>query len=162
MFQSASSQNWTLKDTGVGLIVNNEENIKPFKIIRRGVLWDVKELQENGAMEGKYRGNQLFAAWIKGPETKEFLNSKGKPAWMYKYRITYPDGKTFESKPKDFYPAGSSFFGIKTGDYTDGVWKIEWYVVSRDKYQGSQVATSVFQATWGKEDKRDHLIIKNK
>ena len=161
LFLIANAQSWTLKDTGAGLIINTEDNNKPLKIMRRGSTWDVKELHKNGAMEGKYNGNQLFAAWIMGPETKEFLNSKGKPAWMYKYKITYPDGVIFESDPKEFCSKGYSYFGIKTGDYTEGVWKIEWFIINREKQQSSQVATTVFQTTWGNPGKKDHFEIKS-
>ncbi len=107
------AQNWTLKDSGAGLIVAGESSGKPIKIMRRNTIWDLKELQEKGAMEGKYSGNQLFAAWIQGPETKEFLDSKARPVWMTRYRIIYPDGKIFDSEPSEFLPSGYLFFGIE-------------------------------------------------
>jgi hypothetical protein len=144
-----SAQTWTLKDSGVGLIVEDRYNNKPPKVARRGTSWNTKELNDNGALEGKYYGNQLFAAWIQGPETKEFLNSKGMPVWTYHYRITYPDGKTFESDIKDFSSSGFSYFDIKLGAYTEGVWEIEWFIYNRDTKKSIQVATTVFQTTRG-------------
>jgi hypothetical protein len=158
---SAFGQNWTLKDSGAGLIIA-ESSSKPVKVIKRSTLWDLKELVENGAIDGIYKGNQLFAAWIQGPEPKEFINKKGKPTWMYKYKLTYPDGKAFISEKAEFLSSGYSCFGIKPGNYKDGIWKIEWFVVNRDSLEEFFVATTVFQTTWGEEAKRDHLIIKNK
>jgi hypothetical protein len=147
--ESSVGQSWTLKDSGAGLIVVEDNASKPIKVIWRNTTWDLKELHEKGAFDGKFNGNQLFAAWIQGPETKEFLNSKGKAAWLYKYKIVYPDSKTFESNPLEFLPSGFSYFGIKPGDYTEGVWKIEWLLVNREKLQENHVATTIFQSTWG-------------
>lgn len=151
MFLTVNGQNWTLIDSGAGLIV---EDNKRLKIIKRNTIWDAKDLYENGAQDGKYNGNQLFAAWIQGLETKEFLNRKAKPVWMYKYKITFPDGKTFESDHRDFYSTGFSFFGFGFGAYTEGVWKIEWFIYNRDTQLTSQVATTVFQTTWGNPKKQ--------
>jgi hypothetical protein len=162
MFISSVGQNWTLKDSGAGLIVTDGNENQRLKIIRRNSTWDARDLSENGALKGKYNGNQLFAAWIQGPETKDFLNNRGIPVWMYRYKITSPDGKTAESEPKDFFAAGYSFFAIEFESHTEGVWKIEWFIFNRNTQQTNQVATTVFQTTWGKEIKRDPLIIKNK
>ena len=153
------AQNWTLKDSGAGLIVI-ENSSKPIKVMWRNTLWDLKDLEEKGALEGKYKGNQQFAAWIQGPETREFLNSKGKPAWMYRYKITYPDGKDFESDPEEFLPSGYSYTGIERGDNTEGVWKIEWFILTRDKTQEIHVATTLFQTTWGSSGKKDSFRVK--
>jgi len=154
------AQNWTLKDSGAGLVIVEDNYDKPLKIIRRNTIWDLKELHEKGALDGKYNGNQLFASWIQGPEIKEFLNSKAKPAWMSRYRITYPDGKVFESEPGEFTPSGYSYFGISKGNYTEGVWKIEWFVLDRDRLQATHVATSIFQTTWGRGGKKDSFSVK--
>ena len=153
MFLSAKGQNWTLKDTGAGLIVADSNNTR-LKIVWRNSVWDARELHENGALEGKYKGNQIFAAWIQGPETKEFLNNKGIPVWMYKYRISYPDGKQVESGLQEFFSAGFSFFAIELGSYKEGVWKIEWFIHNRDTRQSSLVATTLFQTTWGKQGEK--------
>lgn len=155
------AQSWTLKDSGAGLIVADTNATRQVKVIRRNTVWDVKELIENGALDGKYNGNQLFAAWIQGPETKEFLNSKRKPAWMYRYRIIYPDGVVYDSKPAEFLTSGYSYFGIKPGDYTEGVWKIEWFLVNRENYQESQVATTIFEAFLGNAQKKNSQTIKS-
>jgi len=149
MFLTANGQNWTLKDSGAGLIAEDGNNNR-LKIIKRSTIWDAKDLNKNGAREGNNNGNQLFAAWIQGPETKDFLNDKGIPVWMYKYKITFPDGKTVESEPRDFFIAGFSWFAIEFGSYTEGVWKIEWFIYNRDRKQSSKVATTIFQTTWGR------------
>jgi hypothetical protein len=156
-----SAQSWTLKDSGAGLIVADTNAIRQVQVIRRNTVWDVKELIENGALEGKYNGNQLFAAWIQGPETKEFLNSKRKPVWMYRYRIIYPDGMIYESKPEEFLTSGYSYFGIKTGNYKEGVWRIEWFLVNRDNKRESQVATTIFETFWGNAQKKNSHTIKS-
>lgn len=150
IFHSARGQNWTLKDTGAGLIVADSNNTR-LKIVWRNSVWDARDLHENGALKGKYKGNQLFAAWIQGPETKDFLNSKGIPVWMYRYRISYPDGKTAESELKEFFAPGFSYFAIELGSYTEGVWKIEWFIHNRDTRKSNPVATTLFQTTWGKQ-----------
>lgn len=67
---AANAGNWKTKDSGVGLIVEGENYDKHLNIVERGTVWDARELYENGAQAGKYRGNQLFAAWIQGPHTK--------------------------------------------------------------------------------------------
>lgn len=153
LFLSAKGQNWTLIDTGAGLIIADSNNTR-LKIVWRSSVWDARDLHENGALEGKYKGNQLFAAWIQGPETKEYLNSKGIPVWMYRYKITCPDGKTIESELHDFFTPGFSYLAIDLGTYTEGVWKIEWFIHNRDTGQSSAVATTLFQTTWGKQGKK--------
>lgn len=150
-----SSQSWTLKDSGAGLIIADDKAIKPVKVIRRNTVWDLKELVEKGALEGKFNGSQLFAAWIQGPETKEFLNSRRKPVWLYRYRIVYPDGLIYDSKPEEFLPSGYSYFGIKTGNYKEGIWKVEWFLVNRDSNRESQVATTIFETFWGNAQKKN-------
>lgn len=159
MFLTVNGQNWTLKDSGVGLIVEDFDNNKPPKIVFRNTTWDIKELYENGAQEGKYKGNQLFAAWIQGPETKEYMNHTGKPAWLYKYKLIYPDGKIFESVPADFHSSGYSYIGIDTGALAEGVWKIEWFIFNRNTQQTSQIATTVFQTTLGRSEEKFHFKV---
>jgi hypothetical protein len=148
---SAFSQKWKLKDIGVGLIVEDENYDKSLKIVKRGEVWDGKELYENGALAGKYKGNQLFAAWIQGPPMSEYLNTYGVAVWLYKYKITYPDGKTFESGNQGFYTPGFAYFGIKFGGYTNGKWKIDWYIWNRDTQETKHIGTSEFSTTYGKE-----------
>jgi hypothetical protein len=156
------AQSWTLRDSGAGLIIADSNTTRQVKVIRRNTAWDVEELIERGALEGKYNGNQLFAAWIQGPETKEFLNRKGKPAWMYRYRIIYPDGVEYNSKPAEFLSSGYSYFGIPPGNYTEGVWKIEWFLVNRENYQENQVATTIFEAFRGNAKKKNSQTIKSR
>jgi len=148
---SANAGEWKLIDSGVGLIEEGENYDKKLKVVERNDSWDAKELYENGAQAGKYRGNQLFAAWIQGPPAGEYLNSYGTPVWMYRYKITYPDGKTFEAGPHGFYTPGFAYFGIKTGGYTNGNWKIDWYIQHRDTREIRQVATNEFKTVYGKQ-----------
>ncbi len=146
------SQNWAVKDMGVGLIIEDENYDKQLKIVERNTVWDAKELYENGAQAGKLKGNQLFAAWLQGPPTSEFLNSYGTPVWNYIYTITYPDGKKFEGGPGGFYVPGFTYFGIKTGAYTEGSWKIEWFIQNRDTKETRSVGKTEFQTTYGKKE----------
>lgn len=148
---SANAGEWKLIDSGVGLIEEGESYDKRLKVVERNSSWDAKELYENGAQAGKYRGNQLFAAWLQGPPASEYLNSYGTPVWMYSYRITYPDGKTFEAGPHGFYPPGFAYFGIRTGGYTNGNWKIDWYIQHRDTKEIRQVATNEFKTVYGQQ-----------
>jgi hypothetical protein len=161
MVLKTGAQSWTLKDTGAGLIIADTTATRQVKVIRRSTIWDVKELIEKGALNGKYNGNQLFAAWIQGPETKEFLNSKGIPVFMYKYRIIHPNGMVYDSKPSEFLTSGYSYFGIKPGDYIEGVWKIEWFLINRDNYQESRVATTIFETFRGNAQKKNSQTIKS-
>jgi hypothetical protein len=147
---SANAENWKLVDSGVGLIVQDENYAKQLTIVERGSVWDAKELYENGAQAGKYRGNQLFAAWIQGPHTNEYLNKYGTPVWSYKYKITNPDGTTFEAGPHGFYTTGFAYVDIKTGRYTTGNWKIDWYIQHRDTNEIRHVGSSEFQTTYGR------------
>lgn len=147
---SANAEDWKAVDSGVGLIVEDENYDKQLKIVERGDMWDAKELYENGAQAGRYRGNQLFAAWLQGPHTNRYLNRNGMPVWMYKYKITYPDGQTFESGPHSFYTPGFAYFGIKTGRYTTGNWKIDWYIQNRDTGEIRHAATCQFKTSYGK------------
>jgi len=82
------AQGWTLKDIGVGLIVQDENYDRELRVMRRGSQWDLQELYEKGAMAGKYDGKGLFAAWIVGPHTKEYLNASGMPLWNFSYMLT--------------------------------------------------------------------------
>lgn len=152
-FINLNAQNWTLKDMGVGLIIEDENYDKQLRITERNNVWDAKELYENGAQAGKYKGNQLFAAWLQGPPANEYLNNYGTPVWLYKYRITYPDGKTFEGGPGGFYMPGFTYFGIKTGGYTEGNWKIEWFIQHRDTKETRSVGIVEFKTTYGKKER---------
>jgi hypothetical protein len=147
-------QKWRASGVGVGLIVVDENYDKRLNIAQKGDTWDIKELYENGALAGRHNGNQLFAAWIEGPHTKEFLNQNGVAIWLYKYKITYPDGKNFESGPHGFYTPGFTYFGINPGSYTNGKWKIEWFIWNRDTQETRQAGAYEFTTTYGKEDKK--------
>ncbi len=147
---AANAENWQLKDSGVGLIIEDENYAKELKIVERGTVWDAKELYENGAQAGKYRGNQRFAAWIQGPHTKAYLNSGGMPVWNYKYKITNPDGTTFEAGPHGFYTTGFAYLNIQTGKYTSGNWRIDWYIQHRDTKEIRHVGSTEFTTIYGR------------
>ena len=143
-----SAQDWSLKDAGVGLVIQDADYSKTLKIAERGVSFDLKALYEGGALAGKYRGNQVFAAWLVGPHTDTFLNSNGLPVWNYKYTVTYPGGKTFEGGPGGFYVSGFAVVPLSIGGDTSGAWKIDWYIVNRDTGEKRHVGTSEFTTTW--------------
>jgi len=144
------AQGWSLKDSGVGLVIQDADYDKQLKIAARGTAWDLEELYAGGALAGKYRGNQVFAAWLAGPPTGAFLNSSGLPAWNYKYKFTFPNGTTFEGGPYGFYTPGFATVGISIGGGTAGSWKIDWYIVHRATKEVRPVATNEFTTTWGK------------
>jgi hypothetical protein len=145
-----SSQTWTLKDIGVGLITEDENYDKELKIVKRGNLWDYKDLYDGGAMAGKYNGNQLFGAWIVGPPSEEYKNNYGIPIYLWGYKITYPDGKTYEAGNYGFYTPGFGYFGIKPGSYTEGKFKIDFHIWNRDTNETIQVGSTEFTLTNGK------------
>jgi hypothetical protein len=147
---SLSAQSWTLKDSGVGLVVQDAEYDKVLKIAERGTAFDLEKLYAEGALAGKYKGNQAFAAWLVGPHTDTYLNKSGLPTWNYRYTVTWPDGSTYSGGPAGFYVPGFAAVSISVGSVTNGTWKIEWYIVNRDTQETRLVATDTFSTTWGK------------
>ncbi|MBN1522986.1 MAG: hypothetical protein JW904_00775 [Spirochaetales bacterium] len=129
-------------------MIQDAEYSSVLKIAERGDAWDLKELYDNGALAGRYRGNQVFAAWLSGPPTSSYLNRNGLPVWNYKYKITYPGGATFEGSPGGFYTPGYTVVTLGVGAETHGKWKIEWYIINRDTNEVHAVATSEFTTTW--------------
>ncbi len=146
-----SGQPWALKDSGVGLVIQDADYDKVLKIAARGDAWDLEELYAGGALANRYRGNQGFAAWIQGPHTDAYRNKNGLPVWNYKYKMTFPDGKTYEGGPAGFYGPGFACVGISIGGGTSGKWKIDWYIVNRDTQEVRHVATNEFTTTWGRK-----------
>ncbi len=140
---SLYAQDWTLKDMGVGLVIEDAEYDSVLKIAQRGTVWDLKELYEQGALAGKYKGNQRFAAWIQGPVQQN-------PVWYYSYTITYPDGKTQSFGRSGFYRGGHGVFAIPVGSYTEGIWKIEFSIWNKNTNETRTVGTIQFTTTWGK------------
>ncbi|MCA1951214.1 MAG: hypothetical protein LDL24_11625 [Treponema sp.] len=140
---AAAAQSWNLIDMGVGLIIEDAEYDKVLKIAQRGNTWDMKELYEQGAFAGTYKGNQRFGAWIKGPVQAD-------PVWYYSYVITYPDGKTFSSGRSGFYLGGHGTIPITSGSYTDGNWKIDFTVWNKKTNESRYVGSVQFTTTWGK------------
>ena len=145
-----SAQGWTLKDSGVGLVIQDGDYDKQLKIAQRGNSFDLEDLYANGALAGKYKGNQAFTAWLVGPHTDTYKNKYGTPVWNYKYKVTYPGGKTYEGGPGGFYTPGFTSVSLSIGGDTAGKWKIEWFIVNRDTGEVRQVATNEFTTTWGK------------
>ncbi len=153
------SQQWTLKDSGTGLIQDNGSDKAP-KIIERGNRWNMKHLEENGAMEGKYRGRQLFASWIQGPETKEFTDNKGNPVWLFRYSISNPEGYVLESDTSRFQQSGYAFFSFKAEPHADGVWKVEWFLVNRQTLSEILIATNIFESVTTTSGKKNTFNLK--
>ncbi len=143
------SQNWNLKDIGVGIILSDDQYDKELKIVQRGNDWNQKELYESGAFSGQ---GKIFAAWIAGPHTDKYLNSFGVPAWLYKYSITYPDGRKQEFGPFGFYTPGFSSFMINASSSNDvGKWKIDFYIVNRDTKETRGIGSVDFQMNAGEK-----------
>ena len=115
-----SAQAWTLKDSGVGLVIQDGDYATQLKIAARADTFDLQELCAGGALAGKYRGNQAFAAWLVGPHTDTYLNKNGLPVWSYKYTVTYPGGKTSEGGPGGFHTPGFASFSFSIGGETAG------------------------------------------
>ena len=145
---SVSAQSWTLKDSGVGLVVQDAEYDKVLKIAERGKAFDLEKLYAEGALAGRYKGNQSFAAWLVGPHTDTYLDKSGLPIWNYKYTVTWPNGSTYNGGPSAFYVPGYAAVSLSAGSTTNGIWKIEWYVVRRDTQETRLVATDTFTTTW--------------
>lgn len=143
-----SAQSWTLKDSGVGLIIQDAEYATTLKIAERGNAWDLKKLYEGGAFANRYKGNQGFAAWLVGPHTDTYLNKNGLPVWNYKYTVTYPDGSTYNGGPGGFSTSGFAAVSLSSGNGNGGTWKIDWYIVNRDTQEVRHVATNEITTTW--------------
>jgi hypothetical protein len=143
-----SAQAWTLKDSGAGLVIQDADYDKVLKIAERGNVWDLEDLYSKGALAGKYKGNQAFAAWLVGPHTNTYLNKGGLPIWNYKYTVTYPDGSTYNGGPAGFYGPGFAAVSLSVGGVTNGSWKIDWYIVNRDSQEVRHAATDTFTTTW--------------
>ena len=145
---SLSAQNWTLKDSGVGLVVQDAEYDKVLKIAERGTTFNLRKLYEEGALAGRYKGNQAFAAWLVGPHTDTYLDKNGLPIWSYRYTVTWPGGSTYSGGPAGFTSPGFAAVSLSVGNVTSGTWKIEWFIVNRDTRETRLVATDTFTTTW--------------
>ncbi|MBP7096981.1 MAG: hypothetical protein KBC36_12950 [Spirochaetia bacterium] len=139
---SAAAQDWTLKDLGVGLVVEDAAYAERLTVAERGSSFDAKALYENGALAGTYRGNQRFAAWIQGPPSDH-------PAWYWSCVVRFPDGKTAEFGPYGFYAAGHGTLAIPVGGYTEGAWELRFSIRHRDTKEVRSVGTVKFTTTWG-------------
>lgn len=140
---SLIAQSWNLIDMGVGLVIEDAEYDRVLKIAQRGTTWDLKELYENGALAGKYKGNQRFSAWIQGPASPN-------PIWYYSYTITYPDGKSASFGRYGFYVGGHATVPITIGSYTEGTWRIDFSIWNKNTNETRQVGSLQFTTTWGK------------
>lgn len=74
---SLAAPTWSLKDTGVGLVVMDGEYAEKLKIAERGDAWDLEPLYAAGAFSGRSDGTKALAAWIQGPHGAEFINKTG-------------------------------------------------------------------------------------
>lgn len=139
---SIFSQDWQLKEIGVGIILSDSDYDKELKIIERGTTWNQKELYDKGAFSGR---DKTFAIWIVGPHTNTYLNKYGVPIWSYKYIITYPNGKTQEFGKYGFYTPGfaSAFINASQPDAI-GKWKVDFYIWNRDTDETRFVGATEF------------------
>ncbi len=152
LFQITQAQSWTLKDMGVGLVVEDDKYDTELKIMERGTVWDIKELYENGALSGKYKGNQRFMAWISGSLMQHSTD-------YWKYTITFPDGKKSENGPYGFYSAGHGTFAIPAAGYKDGLWKIDFFIWNKETKESRHVGTVQFTTTYGKPTNKEWSLI---
>ena len=139
-------QKWKATGIGVGLIVVDENYDKKLRIAQKGDKWDIKELYENGALAGRYKGNQQFAAWIEGPHTSTYLNSNGVAIWLCKYVVYYPNGNRQEFGPYGFYTPGFNIMSVNPSG-NNGKWKIEYYIWNRDTQDSFLIDTKEFYIT---------------
>ena len=147
---SLAAQTWSLKDTGVGLVVMDGEYAEKLKIVGRGDAWDLEPLYAAGAFSGRSDGTRAFAAWIQGPPVAAFLDKNGMALWDYRYKVSFPGGTTYESGLAGFYAPGHAVATLSIGGDREGTWKVEWFIVSRATKESRLVATNVFTTTWGK------------
>jgi hypothetical protein len=128
----ANAQDWTLKDIGVGLVFQDENYSTVLNVAQEKESWNMDELYAQGAFAGKYKGNQTLAAWIQGPPTTAFQNANGIPVWLYKYKITYPDGSIYEPGPYGFYAPGFAVVSLDYGKKGPHKCKIEFSIWNRE------------------------------
>lgn len=144
----AEAQHWVLKDIGVGLLVMDAEYDKTLKVAQRSTNWNMDELYASGAFSGRYDGTKALAAWIQGPPVDSFKNANGIPVWMYKYKITYPDGSTFEAGPHGFYSPGFAFVALDYGKKGANKYKVDFYIWHRDTRETKHAGTVEFIASY--------------
>lgn len=143
-----AAQSWTLKDTGVGLVVMDGEYASKLKVAERGEAWDLEPLYAAGAFSGRSDGTKAFAAWIQGPPVAEFLDKNGLPVWDYKYKVSFPGGRSYESGQSGFYPPGHAVATLSIGGDREGAWKVEWYLVNRLSKEIRPIGVCEFTTTW--------------
>lgn len=141
MLDKKPGTGWSLKDMGAG-IYDDSEYDTVLKIVKRGTVFSQSELYNNGAFAGR---GKTFGAWISGPPASEYLNSNGVPIYLYKYKITYPDGRTQEFGPSGFYNPGFSIFSINaSAPDALGTWSIDFYIMNRETNEIKKVGSQKF------------------
>ncbi|AGY54512.1 hypothetical protein BRDCF_p1885 [Bacteroidales bacterium CF] len=133
-------QEWSLKDIGIGILDTSEYD-KELRIVKKGIKWSEKELYNIRLSPGT---EKVFATWVAGPPTKDFLNANGLPVWLCEYVITYPDKRVEKFGPFGFYEAGFSTMIINPSYKMLGKWKIEYFIVNRDTNDRRLIGTSFF------------------
>lgn len=121
-----------VKDMGAGLVILDAEYDTKLKIQDRGNgTWNIKSLLDTGALNGSTDGKPHFCAWLVVPPVSSFQDEYGSPKWMYSYRLTYPDGKTWDSSPSYFRTPGFASFELGIGGYTAGSWKVDFFILDK-------------------------------
>lgn len=133
-------QDWFVKDIGIGILDTSEYD-KELRIVKKGIKWSEKELYNIRLSPGT---EKVFATWVVGPPTKDFINENGLPAWLCEYVITYPDKSVEKFGPFGFYKAGFSTMIINPSYKLLGKWKIEYFIVSRDANDRRLIGTRFF------------------
>jgi len=72
-----SAQAWTLKDSGVGLVVQDADYARVLKIAERGNAWDLEDLYAKGALAAGTR--EPGVCRVAGGRTDTYLNTGGLP-----------------------------------------------------------------------------------
>jgi len=133
-------QDWSVKDIGIGILDTSEYD-RVLKVFKRGDKWSEKEIYDLRYAPGT---EKVFATWIEGPPTKEFLNSNGLPVWLCEYIITYPDKSIQVFGPFGFFEPGYSTMIINPSLRYIGKWKIEYFITHRDSKERRQIGTRYF------------------
>lgn len=146
--QQTEAKPFQVFDKGVGLVIRDGDYDKTLKIDRRGDRWNLRQLYDAGAFSNRYDGTPGFAAWLCGLDTVAYSDANGIPVYMYKVRLTYPDGTVREEGPSYFYRPGFAVFAINPGSSTGGKWKVEFLIVRRASNEVVQIETMEFETVF--------------
>ncbi len=131
---------WQMKEMGVGVYDESQGYDTVLSVLQRGDRWSQKQLYEQGYFSNR---DKKFGAWLVGPPADSYLNRYGTPVYGYKYRLTEPSGKSSMFGPHSFYNPGFATVFINASGSV-GLWKIEFFLWSRDTDTASLLGSRVF------------------